>query len=712
MPHPALRRLAAIFSLAAASVAAVPALLAQAPAAAPPASVPAEDGQSGAARFARLATAIDRPAVGAAVVLGGPLVVGRATITPAAGTAVRLLLAGSDPVGLWVDGPAALSYAVEDRFSVPVARRNVKRAAAFGGSEQDGRLMITDPLRGAVVWSWSLAAGAARDSAPVAGDTAFSPWAAEVLQQALFSPPSNLLLQERGAEGAGAGAAYALFDGEREDLRLVVDPRFDRHESLDVLGTVTRRSELYKGRRLAHDLADQPIGRPWWEAAPPALIASHLALEVVSDGSQHVRVTSRTTVRAVRGGEGVWRVDLESTVYDGRGLSPLVVEKVAVDGEPAGWVHQGDELLVDLGRRLAAGQTAEVEVVNAGALALRPNNDNYWSLTTWPWYPQPPLDAELASLDIRVLVPEPYTPFASGETTSRLTVGGVNMLRTRLERPVQFPVVAAGRYHVVEREHGGVKLNVASYAFGKEKAADRLARLFFGAADVLGQILGTPYPFAEVDVVEINDWGWGQAPAGVVFITQEAYNPISDELSRVYSGGVNGRYVHEVAHAWWGHVLKMPTYEEQWLTESFADYSAALALQAMAGGKKGDRELQRILRDWKSRSEQLGDGASIFLANYLAGEDEGDHRVRRDLLYSKGPLVLHALRQELGRQAGSSEKGDRIFQAVLRAMLTNFAFRHGETRHLVGILNQVTGTDWQPWFERYVYGTEIPKVDL
>lgn len=31
-------------------------------------------------------------------------------------------------------------------------------------------------------------------------------------------------------------------------------------------------------------------------------------------------------------------------------------------------------------------------------------------------------------------------------------------------------------------------------------------------------------------------------------------------------------------------------------------------------------------------------------------------------------------------------------------------------RRLVGILNQMTGKDWQPWFERYVYGTEMPKV--
>jgi aminopeptidase N len=85
---------------------------------------------------------------------------------------------------------------------------------------------------------------------------------------------------------------------------------------------------------------------------------------------------------------------------------------------------------------------------------------------------------------------------------------------------------------------------------------------------------------------------------------------------------------------------------------------------------------------------------------------------RRWLLYDKGPLVLHALRQELARQVGSDEEGDVYFFALLRSFVTNFPFQFGETRHLVGILNQMTGSDWQPWFERYVYGTETPPVEI
>ncbi len=30
---------------------------------------------------------------------------------------------------------------------------------------------------------------------------------------------------------------------------------------------------------------------------------------------------------------------------------------------------------------------------------------------------------------------------------------------------------------------------------------------------------------------------------------------------------------------------------------------------------------------------------------------------------------------------------------------------------MVGILNQLTGEDWSPWFLKYVFGTEVPQVE-
>ena len=48
--------------------------------------------------------------------------------------------------------------------------------------------------------------------------------------------------------------------------------------------------------------------------------------------------------------------------------------------------------------------------------------------------------------------------------------------------------------------------------------------------------------------------------------------------------------------------------------------------------------------------------------------------------------------------------------AFLRTYLKRHRYGWGTTRGLVETLDQLTGGNWQPWFERYVYGTEIPQL--
>jgi hypothetical protein len=65
---------------------------------------------------------------------------------------------------------------------------------------------------------------------------------------------------------------------------------------------------------------------------------------------------------------------------------------------------------------------------------------------------------------------------------------------------------------------------------------------------------------------------------------------------------------------------------------------------------------------------------------------------------------------ELQRQKGSVAEGDRAGTELLRGFLKRHRYGHTSTRDLVQELNGLTGGNWQPWFEKYVYGTEIPRL--
>lgn len=657
------------------------------------------------ATLAERAAQIDAPARGGEVTLAGPLQVGRGQIVPAEGTRVRTLMAGGVVCGLVFEGPAELRYRVEDRFSAPVAERNVRRFSTLKTKrlrEETETFEISEELTGAVVWGWGLG------EAGQASGAGIPDWAAKLLAGRRFTPPSHDLL---AAEANGyEGARYALMRGDLIDLLLQVDPRFGE-ESLYRLAKATDPGQTFREGFWGTGLVTQPIGRAWWQRPPADLIAEHESVAVENPKGEMVRIVSRSRLRARRAGTALWQADLLDRVYDDDGRRyPVTVRSVKVDGRAAEFVHQNDELLVALGRALAERETVEVEVAYDGALAQRFAGNSFWVLGTEPWYPRQGLEGELATIEITVDVPDGLTPFASGAEISRTAEGGRRKLTTRLDKPMQFAVVTAGKYRVIEKAQDGVTCRAATYALLKEDAARDMIDRFFLGRRFFEDLFAEPYPFRDFAIVEIHDWGFGQAPPGIMFFSREFYTAPVERRTRRYFQDLNSRYFHEVAHGWWGHVAKMSSAEEAWLIEAFSDYTAALAIWYLYGKGRGDYEFNEIVKDWLKASSELRPGASLYLSQRLALHDERDLDDFLSLHYAKGPLVIHALRLELQRQKGSVPEGDRAFTALLRNFLKRNRYGLVTTPALVAELDQLTGGNWQPWFEKYVYGTEIPVL--
>ena len=650
------------------------------------------------------AAAIDAPRRGAEVALDGPLVVGHGEIAPAQGTRVYALLAGDGVrCGVLVDGKAKLIYRVDDRFSVPVAERNFRRGSSLVPEVKQEVLTVSEELTGAVVWGWGVVPGSG--STATAAAPALPSWAADLFDDRRFPWASHDLLAAEA--NRNQELRYALLHGD-EPMLLHVDPA-GGEENLFLLKRRNDPGTTFKQGVSPHTLAVQPIGRPWWKPVPEPLVAVHEAMRIENTGGETVRFTSRSRLRA-QSPMAVWQPALVDRVWDDKGRQKHVkVESVRVDGKPADYLHDNDELLVTLGRTLAEGETAEVEVVYQGDLALRPYGNSYWVLGTYPWYPRVELGGEQATMEIEVIVPEALVPFASGSEVSRTVENGRQRLVTRLDKPMQFAVVAAGKWKVVSETRNGITCRVATYALLNEQAARKLIDKFFSSLPTFEAIFDEPYPFRDFSIVEIVDWGFGQAPPGIIFFTREFFT--APVRNRVFFQNRNARFLHEMAHGWWGHVAKMNTPEESWLCEAFADYTAALALWRLQGPRDaGDYTFDQNVTEWRSLAADVAPGATLYLTLRLAFNDDRSVEDVFRLRYAKGPLVVHALRLELQRQKGSVEEGDRHFIALLRAFLNRTNYGWGTTRELVATLNELTGTEWQPWFERYVYGTETPTL--
>lgn len=661
--------------------------------------------------------AIENPTITAEVDPPSTLRVGRAEIRPGAGTRLFLFSVGGREAGYVLDGPAELVYRVEDRFSVPAARHNLKRADGIDVRSAKGTLTATTRLKGAAVWGWDMDLTYGEKRAAAGAE--LPGWLRPVLEKKFsVNPARNLLCAERNGD---RGYRWALFHAPGEDFFLHVDPRSSvQTETLyRLLKSKPGNPGPLAGRRFTERLATQPIGRPWWQAETQDFASSQTEIEVRNEKGEHVEVVTRTRLQTLRDGMQLLPMLLMSgTVKDER-WHDYTVTNLTVDGRPAPYVHRNHNLLVALPKKASAGESFLLEVRAEGEVLERPSGDNYWRLGFETWYPKPGIGGEeWAEIRVAVEVREPFLPFTGGEIVKSGNGDGMNRVETRLPAPMRSANVLAGKYRTTTEELDGQRVHISSYATVKEEATRRVGQVVLGVMECLGNWLGVPYPFQDLQVIEVQEWGWGQAPPGVIFITQEAFltrataklDAETELTASLVSRGINERVAHEVAHAWFPHVAKVVRSEENWLSESFSDYTSAVCLERkMADKKKAKQLFNRQLREWKTRSKEAGDATSIYLANHLAGHGN-DWRTRIYLLYGRGPLVLHAIRQELKRKHGE-EKGDQMFFTWIRSYVANFTFKVGDTPSLIAILNQISGEDWQPFFERHVYGVEPPKVD-
>ena len=669
--------------------------------------------------LAALVDAVEQPTIQGRLDVPDTLTVGRATIKPQPGAKLFLLAVQGNPVGYLLDGKASWTYRVEDRFSVPPSRSNLKLADGMRVQEASGLLTVTTELRGMAVWGWDTAL--ANEPTEPATELELPDWLRKTLESKLTANPGRDLLLT--AKNGGPGYRWAVFEGTGETLTLEVDPRpTARQEQVSRLLKIRAGRSVgpYTGRRASERLITQPIERPWWEAESHDFAAVETDIAVHNAKGNHVRVTTKTRLQVLRDGLRVIPMTLSAGDFDSSGdWHDYNLQRLSLNGQEATFLRQESNLLVELPRRAAAGDVFELEVVAEGQILRRPSGDNYWRLGGNSWYVKPGYGGqEWAEIRIAADVAPPFVPFAGGEVLGQGERDGLNYIETRQEAPMEFAMVVAGKYKTVTEKNDAAKVHISSYGTAKGEAARRIGQVILSVQECMGSWLGVDYPFPDLQVVEVKQWGWGQAPPGIIFITQEAFltrasakvNQESTLFSAFTSRGINARVAHEVAHAWFPHVAKVTRWEENWLSESLSDYTSAVCLeQKMANKKKGKQLFDRNLIEWRRLSKEAGDTSSVYLASHLSG-GTGDHfSARRALWYGRGPLVLHSIRLQLQEKHGEA-KGDNMFFGWLRAYIGNFTNKKAETRHLITILNQISGEDWTPFFERHIYGAEPPEV--
>lgn len=153
---------------------------------------------------------------------------------------------------------------------------------------------------------------------------------------------------------------------------------------------------------------------------------------------------------------------------------------------------------------------------------------------------------------------------------------------------------------------------------------------------------------------------------------------------------------HELGHQWFGNFITCGSWRDIWLNEGFATYAVGLCYENDLEGIYWEPfkrlSINRIIKE---------PGGSVYCYDTTNIERLFDAR----LSYSKGAMVLHMLRWEMG---------DENFFTTMNNYLSDPKLANGyaTTEDFIRHAEEVADTSFREFFDDWVYGSGYPKYEL
>ncbi|MGW3208435.1 M1 family metallopeptidase [Streptomyces sp. NPDC001135] len=388
-------------------------------------------------------------------------------------------------------------------------------------------------------------------------------------------------------------------------------------------------------------------------------------------------------VLAARATRSLSRFDLD--------LTGLKVTAVTVDGLPAAFRRDGQELVVTPRHTLRAGRDFRVAVAYRGT--PKPVTDPDDSADGWiptddgafvagepqgamTWFPANSHPKDKSSYDITITVPQGRTAVANGVLLAQHTAHGRTTFHWRETQPMAAYLATAtvGTFKVEQyTTHDGIRVYNAvdpREASGAAPVLKKLPSVLEWESSLFG-----PYPFRSAGAIVDH------APdVGYALETQS--RPLYDSAPDIDT------LVHESAHQWFGDSVSLTAWKDVWLNEGFATYAEWL-YDEQHGGDSAQETFDAL----------YAHPASDHLWAFPPGDPGSGENIFDTPVYARGAMTLHELRKAVG---------DRHFFRILRAWASEHRGGHGTTAQFVRLAERISGTSLDTLFHTWLYTTGKP----
>ncbi|HYG82424.1 MAG TPA: M1 family aminopeptidase, partial [Pyrinomonadaceae bacterium] len=385
----------------------------------------------------------------------------------------------------------------------------------------------------------------------------------------------------------------------------------------------------------------------------------------------------------------------------------LKVESIEKAGKAVAFVQDaagadatiGPNVRIDLGEVAPVGQpvtlrfrwSGGLQSPEGGPLATKRlayvGTEGSYLMYAARWFPFHDYAADRATSDITIIVPTGLHVAGTSDEPVTPTIGKDGNTRYRFvhKQPVLPGNFVAGQYITKALKFG--PYDIQFYAkLGSESRIERYAEMMGTALQFYTREYGQPAFGTRLVVAQIDDESMDTySGLGMVFLASKLFDPSRPVPEE--------RLQREVAFQWWGQTVGLKSFDDAWISQGLAEWSAfALRESTLQGGA-----LDAAQRDMQERALTFEQTASIARAPSALDDQSAAYQ---SIVFYKGAMVFRMLREALGKEK---------FQDLLRDFLVQYRNKNASIDDFEKLTSKHAGENMRYFFAQWVEGTGVPE---
>lgn len=298
------------------------------------------------------------------------------------------------------------------------------------------------------------------------------------------------------------------------------------------------------------------------------------------------------------------------------------------------------------------------------------------------WFPFHDYAADPATSDISISVPTGFQLVGYSDAPVANTGGK--------SRFVQSTPALTGNFAYGKYAPKNLRVDDQELQFFAKPGSDNLIASY---GETLGKALsyytkryGAPASGKRLTVVQIDDESLEfYSSRGMLFIASRQF----EEGREV----TTARLQREAAYQWWGLTVGLTSFDDAWLSQGLAEYSAFSLRESELDAAKVDAMRRELLE----KSLTFEQTASLLRAPKELDDTSIGYQY---IMYSKGAFVYKLLRDTLGPEK---------FDQLMRTYLQEYRGRSASIDDFEKLSSRVAGENLRYFFARWVESTGVPE---